>query len=437
MKRLITLQILILAVIAGLSRPAHAAAALLLEEPFGHLGALTATGHAAVYLSKVCASSPVVLRRCNENEEGVVISRYRGIAGYDWVAIPLIPYLYAVESPDQVPLFANAKLEAFLRNHYRRKYLESVAPDAPDGEPPGGNWVQLVGAAYDRTIYSYEIETSEDRDNALIRELNSRPNNSHFSLLTSNCADFARSIINFYYPKTLHRNLIADLGITSPKQLARLLVKYNRRHEEVGFSSFVIPQVPGTIPRSTPVYGGLESILKSKKYLLPLAFLHPAVTAGLAVAYLGTGRFDPAKQALVADSQNQLHSPIDSADRRTYEGHLNALMEQLNIPRQTWRNEVLRSDRKLTHLQAAADPGVDSLGRPVLKVRVGTQLVDVGVSRGNILSSPSPPLLAQEILASRLQDELRRNPFKTSEADVVNDWNMLKQAEPVSTAWTR
>ena len=59
----------------------------------------TATGHAAVYLSGVCAESPIVLRKCAPGELGAVISRYDGVHGYDWLAVPLIPYLYAVEHP--------------------------------------------------------------------------------------------------------------------------------------------------------------------------------------------------------------------------------------------------------------------------------------------------------------------------------------------------
>ena len=105
---------------------AHASATLLLEEPYGKLGFFTATGHAAVYLSGVCADNPIVLRRCAAGETGVVISRYDGVRGYDWVAIPLIPYLYAVERPEDVPLFADSKMTAFLRDRYRRKYLEQV-----------------------------------------------------------------------------------------------------------------------------------------------------------------------------------------------------------------------------------------------------------------------------------------------------------------------
>src|SRR5579864_8376643 len=148
---------------------AGASATLLLEEPYGRMGFFTATGHAAVYLSGVCADSPLVLRRCAPGETGVVISRYDGVGGYDWVAIPLIPYLYAVERPEDVPLFANAKMAAFLRDRYRRNHLEAIAPDVRNGETPGGNWYQLVGSSYDRTIYGFEIETTTEQDDALIR----------------------------------------------------------------------------------------------------------------------------------------------------------------------------------------------------------------------------------------------------------------------------
>src|SRR5437588_9959867 len=113
---------------------AHASATFLLEEPYGKLGFFTATGHAAIYLSGVCAESPIRLRPCAAGETGVVLSRYDGVGGYDWLAIPLIPYLYAVERPQDVPLFSDAKLTLFLRDRYRRRYLEAVAPDAKNGE---------------------------------------------------------------------------------------------------------------------------------------------------------------------------------------------------------------------------------------------------------------------------------------------------------------
>src|ERR1700687_5059134 len=134
---------------------AGASATLLLEEPYGKLGFFTATGHAAVYLSGVCADTPLVLRRCASGETGIVLARYNGVAGYDWIATPLIPYLYAVERPQDVPLFADAKMVSFLRDRYRRKYLEDIAADGKNGETPGGNWYELIGTSYDRAVYGF------------------------------------------------------------------------------------------------------------------------------------------------------------------------------------------------------------------------------------------------------------------------------------------
>jgi hypothetical protein len=119
---------------------------VLLEEPYSYDGAFAGTGHTAVYLTNVCAASPTLLRRCKPGEAGVVISRYNRIAGYDWIAIPLLPYLYAVTKPEAIPLFADPKLVSFLRNQYRQKYLEDLAPDKASGEIPAGDWVQLIGS---------------------------------------------------------------------------------------------------------------------------------------------------------------------------------------------------------------------------------------------------------------------------------------------------
>ena len=58
---------------------------------------------------RICAEAPVRLRRCLAGEQCGVIARYHGIAGYDWVAIPLIPYLYAVEDAAAVPAPWTAK----------------------------------------------------------------------------------------------------------------------------------------------------------------------------------------------------------------------------------------------------------------------------------------------------------------------------------------
>jgi hypothetical protein len=281
--------------------PAHADVAFLLEEPYGTFGALNPTGHAAVYLTRICAASFTRLRRCEPGEAGVVISRYHKIAGYDWIAIPLLPYLYAVNTLQEILQSADAESVAALRDTYRRDHLLAIAPGDANGLAPKEEWIQLVGSSYDRTIYGFRFETSQEQDDALIQQLNDRKNKSHFNLLFANCADFSRTVLNLYDPHAVRRNFFADAGITTPKQVAKSLVAYSRHHPDLEFYSFRIPQVRGSIHRSNPVDGVVESLLKTKKYMLPLAILHPVIAGGLTVDYLVEGRFNPSRNAVVFD----------------------------------------------------------------------------------------------------------------------------------------
>jgi hypothetical protein len=281
-------------------REVSANAAVLLEEPYSYDGAFAGAGHVAVYLTRVCAASPTSLRRCREGEHGVVISRYKGIRGYDWIAIPLIPYLYAVTNPEDIPVYADSKMVALLRDQYRRSNMEDLVPDDLSGQTPGGNWLQLVGSAYNRTSFAYEIETTIQQDDALIGWLSSRPNRTLYRPISRNCADFARDIVNFYYPKAVSRSIIADLGVTTPKRVAKSIAKYSRRHSDLEFVRLVIPQVPGTIRRSKPVRGIVESVVKAKKYVIVLAIFQPYVAGSIAAAYLIDGQFSPNKKAMIS-----------------------------------------------------------------------------------------------------------------------------------------
>src|SRR6202051_2546947 len=384
---------------------ASASATLLLEEPYGGMGFFTATGHAAVYLSGVCADTPLVVRHCAPGETGVVISRYDGVGGYDWVAIPLIPYLYAVERAEDVPLFAHAKRAPSLLDRYRRKYLEDIAPDVRDGETPGGNWYQLVGSSYDRTIYGFEIETTTEQDDALIRKYNSSPNRSHFHLATNNCADFAKGVLNFYYPKSLHRSLVADVGITTPKQIAKMLTKYGANHRELEFSRLIISQVPGSMPRSTNVHGVVESFFKAKKYIVPSLVVSPIFAGCVAAVYVGTGtgHFEPARNAMVFVVAPSPERPLGAEDRRAYQRQLKHFLAGA-YPEKPGR----KVDKVWARLQSKAKTGVDEQGRPILEVQVGESRVQIGVSADNVLSGNAPSELERQLLAARLQSELRR-----------------------------
>jgi hypothetical protein len=414
-RRFITVLLLLL---AWSSVRAHAGATLLLEEPYSYDGTFAGTGHVAVYLNRVCADTPFVLRRCSPGEQGVVLSRYHGIAGYDWFAIPLIPYLYSVDLPEKVPLYADPKLVAFLRNQYRRKYLAETIPDAASGEAPEGPWVQLVGAAYDRTVYGFEIETSPERDDELIRRFNSGPNKGMYRLLSENCADFVRGIINFYYPGALHRSVLADLGVTTPKQIAKCLVRFSKHHPQLQSTSFVIPQVPGTIRRSKSVRGVVESAFKAKKYMAPLLVWHPVIVGCFAAAYFtGSRGFDPGRHALVFDPRRDLEPPMNAQQRRESQNRLELLARRLTD----------LEEGKWPRLEASAEPQLDAAGRPVLRLRVGDNPVEVGLARENIVNESEAPEIAQHLLLIRLREELRRNAPKVSQSDVHSDLRLLEE----------
>jgi hypothetical protein len=401
---------------------ARADVTVLLEEPYSYDGAFAGTGHTAVYLTRVCAASPTLLRRCKPEESGVVISRYNRIAGYDWIAIPLLPYLYGVAKPEDIPLYADSKVVAFLRDQYRREYLEHLAPDKSSGETPGGDWVQLVGSAYDRTSYGFKIETTAEQDDDFIRWLNDRPNIKSYKVVSRNCADFVRDVVNFYYPGAVSRGIFSDLGVATPKHTAKSFVKYSERHTDLEFSSFVIPQIPGSIKRSRPIHGLVESIFKAKKYVIPLAAFQPFVAGGVASVYLVGGRFNPAKNALVFSPHGRLEQPLTEEERRVYKKRLDDLL--LTFPDEKPGPE----GTSWQQFQEKAQPGLDTFGRPVLQTAIADNVVALGISRGSFLSNEAPSELQREFLVTRVQAELAagRAP-RTSRIALRDDWELLQK----------
>ena len=294
--------------------PVYADIALLLHQPHSTFGFFNPTGHASLYLSRVCAETPVLLRSCGDGELGVVISRYNKIAGYDWLAIPLIPFMYAVDHPEQVPDYIDHAGVKALRDTWQRSHLREIVPDAFDasgsknGKTPKGHWKQLVGAAYDRKIYGFIIETEEASDDALIEMLNGRANKRRFNMFFNNCADFAKDIINFYYPKSIRRNFIADIGLTTQKHVTKSFVRLSQRNPDLRFSTFIIPQVEGDLGRSTAARGVMESLAMSKQYAAPLVVFYPWVAVGSVAAYVTKGRFNPEKHT------HLVLSPVELAE---------------------------------------------------------------------------------------------------------------------------
>lgn len=403
---------------------ARADVAVLLEEPYSYDGAFAGTGHVAVYLSNICADSPTSLRRCLPGESGVVISRYHRIAGYDWIAVPLYPYLYAVEKAQDIPLFTDGKLEAALRDHYRRENYEQLIPDGPNGETPVGDWYELIGSAYDRTLYAFQLPTTVNQDDAFIAKYNARPNRESYKLVTNNCADFVKDVVNFYYPKAVRRGLISELDISTPKHAAKTFVQYAKKHPELHMTAFVIPQVPGTIRRSRPVRGALESVFKAKKYEVPLLALHPVVGGAFAAGYLlGGGPFNPSKNALVFSPDGDLQKPLSSEDRKSYQKGLDEMMKA------NADGTPKREEATWHKLLDGAQLRLDAAGHPVLAIRSGEEIVEVGITRGNVLNSDAPRSVVQDLLVARMREQLRSGHApKTTESQIRSDWKLLSAA---------
>jgi hypothetical protein len=415
--------LLLVVVLPLMSSRVWGQAALLLEQPYSYDGGFAGTGHVAVYLARVCAEFPTHLRRCRPGEKGVVISRYHGIAGRDWIAVPLIPYLYAVREPDRIPLYADTKLVALLRE----RYLSSL-PLPPEGQSGDEPRYELAGSAYDRTLYGFRIDTRPEQDDALIRLLNSSSNRESYKLLNRNCADFAKQIINFYYPHSVHRSVIADLGVTTPKQDAKSLVHFSTHHRQMHLTTFVIPQVPG-LKRSKPIHGVLESVVLAKKYVTPILLFHPFVVGGVEVAYWAGWRFNPGKHALVFNASaahpiEDFDQPVSASQRRSYRALLSEVRNS-NKPDDVpdWRS-----------LQSQATPQLDAQGRPFLQVSFHGREARVGICLGNALRISGPPELLQNLVLARLDAELKSKKPRISVQSIKNDWKLLESARAASQA---
>lgn len=398
---------------------AYADIALLLEEPYRYDGAFAGMGHAALYLTRVCASSPTVLRSCAPGESGVVISRYAGIAGYDWLAIPLIPYLYATERSEGVPLIADARIVAALRDRYRRRYLRDIAPDTPSGAAPAGNWYELIGSAYDRTLYAFELETTTAADDAFINTYNARPNRDSYNLVTRNCADFVREAVNFYYPHVLGRSVFSDWAISTPMNAAKSFVKFSTHHPELRFSAFVIPQVPGSIKRSKPVHGIVQSLVKAKKYWIPLFLSSPVTAVSFAAVHVVSGPLNPARNAMVFSPDGRLEPPLTAAGRRAHCGALMAFRQAASLSTKS-------SSMAWKQFQSTDDVQLDEAGLAVVRVVIGGKTLEVGITRGNVLGSPDSRDMARELLLDRIGQNLRRSHApKISQRGMQADWRLL------------
>lgn len=332
------LMILALVVLCLCARRSQAQAALLLEEPYGFFGAVNPTGHTAIYLARICAETPVKLRRCKPGEQGTIISRYQGIAGYDWVAIPPLPYFNSVEGLADVPARVDKATVRRLRNHYHEEHLGYLGEGVFEGSLVRGGWTQLVGVAFERRTFAFRFATTEEQDDAIIARLNSRPNRSHFNFFYNNCADFARVVLNVYFPRTFRRNFFPDAGMTTPKQITYKLTRYGRKHPEIHLTVFEIPQTPG-YRRMSRSNKSVSASLITTGYAVPIFLMNPYLAGGLFLDYVTRGRFPSVPEhppVLLPDELSTLQSTLGGVQKASSpaapEQHTTAAVEMDPAP---------------------------------------------------------------------------------------------------------
>jgi hypothetical protein len=284
--------------IAGLAAPARAALTVLVGEPFGSFGTMMPNGHSSIYLDRVCADGPVRLRMCAPGEPaGVVIARYDHIGDHDWLATPIMQFLYGTDHAEDALAYATQEAVEGMRQQYRRRFLAEIFPDGTETKKANGEWWETAGMAYTRRFWGYEIATTREQDERFVEAMNARANRHIYHVFRANCATFAADLVNLYFPGAVKSDHVADFGVMSPKQVARSVFAYGNAHPEAQLRVVEIPQVPGTIRRSRPVRGGAEGFLKTKRYFATLLVIQPEVAVGVLAMYLDRGRWPVARDA--------------------------------------------------------------------------------------------------------------------------------------------
>jgi hypothetical protein len=249
-------------------------------------------------------------------------------------------------------------------------------------------------------------------------------------LLKRNCADFAKQIVNFYYPKAVHRSIIADLGVMTPKQAAKSLVHSGKRHPEMQLTTFIIPQVPG-MKKSKPAHGVIESVVLAKKYVTPVLLFHPFVIGTVEVAYWAGWRFNPAKGAYIfdpnsPDPERSFERPLTAEQRRGY-GDLVAVARKTAT-----ESEGIPSWKKIA---TEGRPKLDDEGHPYLEVALEGETIPVGLCRANALRLSGSPELVQELALTGMEMELKsKKPARISEKEVKRDWQLFQDAREAQQA---
>ena len=454
--------LILILVVFSIPTKVYADIALLVHEAKGFSGEMTGSGHISVYISDLCTNPPLVIRECKPNEsKGLVISSYLGFGTkteYGWFAIPIFNYLYGVENAEQIPLYSNRKIQEFLRESNRANYLEKLIPRLANEKLPPGRWTELFGAALDRDLYAFTVNTTLEQDLRFLQKYAVSPSESDFNLITNNCADFAKNIINFYFPDAVSRDFINDFGVTTPKALAHSFKNYATKRPNLHFYIHKYSQLDGAIARSSDLQHFTEKAFKSKKYVAIQALTMPILLPVFAGTFFLTGsnfNIDKAYRKYPSVTMAGLNSETKDVSKLTKQ---NVVLSEFKVRQITdkqtlfgeksaWKNyrqkvsgilEKALKDRIFvdknelnsffTDLEMHSEPIYDENGDLMLKVKNNGKEIYLGLTRRNIISPDSDVHLAYKLMLVKVKYELNAPEKNREKMEIFQaNWQLLTE----------
>ena len=433
---------------------------VVLADPTG-LGAsrYTLAGHTLVYLSGVCAETPVRARLCRPGEQGSVVTTYPDFKenrAYSWNLSPLSLYLQGSIEPGQTLLYTSPAVKQALEGYARTRYFQEVCTEGACPEVAHSYWRNLVATAMDRDVFVYAVHTTPEQDQMAVDWLNRDANVNHYNGVLDNCANFASALVNSIFPKSTHRDYLNDLGMMGPKAVARSFTRWALKRPELGFYSMHVAQMPGDSPRSGLARSGTEAGFHMKKYLIPVAMIGEHEVAGsLFVAYFLTGRFGLYKE-FSRHPTSAIIQTESEAQRAKAEGdtaRVAALEEAARAERAdvlgdpaewtSYREQFAAIKASAIGTDAAIERGrvfpkayregeiwVDEAGGVWMTLEVDGVSRRVGISSGTVMAAGSDTGLAFQIMLGRVEYALKaKNHLRETIPEFRADWALMEAAE--------
>lgn len=417
----------------------------------------THAGHSLVYLSGVCAASPIRARLCGAGEQGSIVTTYpdfRETRAYGWNLVPLSLYLRGSMTPDSRLLYGSRGVKEALEARARDGFFQDVCGDGHCPQVAHSFWRDLVAANVVRDIFIFAVHTTRAQDQAVVDWLNGDPNVNHYNGFTNNCAVFTRSLVNLIFPHSVHRDFPNDLGMMAPKAAARSFTHWALKRPELGFYSMHFAQPPGDLPRSGLAQSGTETAIHMKKYLIPAALIGDHEVAGsFFVAYFLTGRFGLYKEFSHHPTSSIVGLEEDA--KAAKEDRDEAVFSSLEVAVHDARAAVVGTKddwadyrERFVLLQNSPEvqefaehhknffpqlfdsgkASVDDGGNPWLTIEVGGLERRVGVGSGNVMAEESDPELAFQLMLGRVGYVLRaKNHLRETMEEFQKDWVLLEQ----------